>query len=194
MLNYLFALIIYLSFVVLIFALKINPKPNKKSVVLTILLPVISLILQLVSEWILYAAIYIIPDVKSFYFTVGIIINVIDLALPFITVLLIGKINGLKVSLKMVLAIASVFVLLSFILKLIIISGDWQLYEDEYLTDAILNGSELDLLTTGNDLMILQKFLVVINAIPTVILEIFTIVKSLEVKKSKKSNLRKKAN
>ena len=194
MLNYLFALIIYLSFIVLIFALKINPKPNKKSVVLTILLPVISLILQLVSEWILYAAIYIIPDVKSFYFTVGIIINVIDLALPFITVLLIGKINGLKVSLKMVLAIASVFVLLSFILKLIIISGDWQLYEDEYLTDAILNGSELDLLTTGNDLMILQKFLVVINAIPTVILEIFTIVKSLEVKKSKKSNLRKKAN
>jgi len=194
MLNYLFALIIYLSFIVLIFALKINPKPNKKSVVLTILLPVISLILQLVLEWVLYAAIYIIPDVKSFYFTVGIIINVIDLALPFITVLLIGKINGLKVSLKMVLAIASVFVLLSFILKLIIISGDWQLYEDEYLTDAILNGSELDLLTTGNDLMILQKFLVVINAIPTVILEIFTIVKSLEVKKSRKSNLRKKAN
>lgn len=194
MLNYLFALIIYLSFVVLIFALKINPKPNKKSIALSILLPVISLILQLVSEWILYAAIYIIPDVKSFYFTVGIIINVINLALPFITVLLIGKINGLKVSLKMVLAIASVFVLLSFILKLIIISGDWQLYEDEYLTDAILNGSELDLLTTGNDLMILQKFLVVINAIPTVILEIFTIVKSLEVKKSRKSNLRKKAN
>jgi hypothetical protein len=193
MLNYLFALIIYISFIVLIFALKINSKPGIKTTVLTIVIPVISLIVQLVTEWILYIAIYIIPDVKSFYFTVGIIINIIELVLPFITVLLIGKINGCKVGLKMVLAIASVFVVLSFILKLIIINGDWQLYADEYLTDAILNSSEYDLLTAGNDLKILQTFLVVINAVPTAILEIFTIIKSLEVKNSKKSNLRKKA-
>ena len=192
MLNFLFALIIYVSFIVLIFALKINPKPNKKTVALTIIIPIISLIVQLVTEWILYIAIYIIPDIKSFYFTVGIIINIIELALPFITVLLIGKKNGCKVNLKMVLAIASVFVVLSFILKLIILSGDWQLYADEYLTDAILNGSEYDLLTAGDDLKILQTFLAVINAVPTAILEILTIIKSIEFK-NQKSNLRKKA-
>ena len=192
MLNFLFALIIYVSFIVLIFALKINPKPNKKTVALTIIIPIISLIVQLVTEWILYIAIYIIPDIKSFYFTVGIIINIIELALPFITVLLIGKKNGCKVNLKMVLAIAAVFVVLSFILKLIILSGDWQLYADEYLTDAILNGSEYDLLTAGDDLKILQTFLAVINAVPTAILEILTIIKSIEFK-NQKSNLRKKA-
>ena len=92
----------------------------------------------------------------------------------------------------MVLAIASVFVVLSFILKLIILSGDWQLYADEYLTDAILNGSEYDLLTAGDDLKILQTFLAVINAVPTAILEILTIIKSIE-SKNQKSNLRKKA-
>ena len=192
MLNFLFALIIYVSFIVLIFALKINPKPNKKTIALTIIIPIVSLIVQLVTEWILYIAIYIIPDIKSFYFTVGIIINIIELALPFITVLLIGKKNGCKVNLKMVLAIAAVFVVLSFILKLIILSGDWQLYADEYLTDAILNGSEYDLLTAGDDLKILQTFLAVINAVPTAILEILTIIKSIEFK-NQKSNLRKKA-
>ena len=192
MLNFLFALIIYVSFIVLIFALKINPKPNKKTIALTIIIPIISLIVQLVTEWILYIAIYIIPDIKSFYFTVGIIINIIELALPFITVLLIGKKNGCKVNLKMVLAIAAVFVVLSFILKLIILSGDWQLYADEYLTDALLNGSEYDLLTAGDDLKILQTFLAVINAVPTAILEILTIIKSIEFK-NQKSNLRKKA-
>ncbi|MBR5897640.1 MAG: hypothetical protein IKZ39_08520, partial [Lachnospiraceae bacterium] len=97
MLNYLFALIIYVSFIVLIFALKINPKPNKKTIVLTIIIPIISLIVQIVTELILYIAIYIIPDIKSFYFTVGIIINIIELVLPFIPVLLIGKKNGCKV-------------------------------------------------------------------------------------------------
>ena len=193
MLNFLFALIIYISFIVLIFALKINPKPNKKTIILTIVIPVVSLIVQLVTEWILYIAIYIIPDIKSFYFTVGIIINIIELVLPFITVLLIGKKNGCKVNLKMVLAIAAVFVVLSFILKLIILSSDWQLYADEYLTDAILNGSEYDLLTAGDDLKILQTFLASINAIPTAILEIFTIINSLEVKNRKKSNSHKKA-
>lgn len=192
MLNFLFALIIYVSFIVLIFALKINPKPNKKTIALTIIIPIISLIVQLVTEWILYIAIYIIPDIKSFYFTVGIIINIIELALPFITVLLIVKKNGCKVNLKMVLAIAAVFVVLSFILKLIILSGDWQLYADEYLTDAILNGSEYDPLTAGDDLKILQTFLAVINAVPTAILEILTIIKSIE-SKNQKSNLRKKA-
>ncbi|MBQ2184415.1 MAG: hypothetical protein II399_07225, partial [Lachnospiraceae bacterium] len=131
-------------------------------------------------------------DVKSFYFTVGIIINIIEICLPFITVLLIGKINGCKVNLKMVLAFAAVFVLLSFILKLIILNGDWLMYEDEYLTDAILNGSELDLLTTGKDLQILQNFLIVINAVPTVLLEIFTVIKSLEEKNRRKSNLHQK--
>ena len=193
MLNYLFAIIIYISFIVLIFAFKINRKPNKKTVILTVVIPVISLILQLILEWILYVAIYLFPDIKSFYFTVGIIINIIELLLPFITVLIIGKINGCKVNLKMVLAIASVFVVLSFILKLLILNGDWQVYESEYLADAIENGSELDLLTAGNDLKILQNFLVVINAVPTAILEIFTVIKSLEVKKNQKSNLRKKA-
>ncbi|MBP5495281.1 MAG: hypothetical protein J6X97_09295 [Lachnospiraceae bacterium] len=193
MLNFLFALIIYVSFIVLIIALKINPKPNKKTIVLTIIIPIISLIVQIVTELILYIAIYIIPDIKSFYFTVGIIINIIELALPFITVLLIGKKNGCKVSLKMVLAIASVFVVLSFILKLIILNGDWQLYADEYLTDAILNGPEYDLLTAGDDLKILQTFLAVINAVPTAILEIFTVINSLEAKKSRKPNLHKKA-
>ena len=189
MLNYLFALIIYVSLVILIFALKINPKPNKKTIVLTILIPLISLILQVVSEWILYICIYLFADIKSFYFTIGIIINIIELALPFITVLIIGKINGCKVTLQLVLAFAAIFVVLSFILKLIILSGDWQVYEDEYLTDAILNGSELDLLTTGKDLQILQNFLIVINIIPTVILEFFTIIKSLE---KKNANLPKK--
>ena len=193
MLNYLFALIIYVSFIVLIFALKINPKPNKKTIALTIIIPIISLIVQLVTEWVLYIAIYVIPDIKSFYFTVGIIINIIELVLPFITVLLIGKKNDCKVNLKMVLAIAAVFVVLSFILKLIIINGNWQLYADEYLTDAILNGSEYDLLTAGNDLLILQNFLVVINAVPTVILEVFTIINSLEAKNREKSNSHKKA-
>ncbi|SDJ68419.1 hypothetical protein SAMN04487760_11153 [Lachnospiraceae bacterium G41] len=189
MLNYLFALIIYVSFIILIFALKINPKPNKKTIVLTIVIPLISLILQIVSEWILYICIYIFADIKSFYFTIGIIINIIELALPFITVLFIGKINGCKVTLQLVLAFAAIFVVLSFILKLIILSGDWQVYEDEYLTDSILNGSELDLLTTGKDLKILQNFLIVINIIPTVILEFLTIIKSLE---KKNANLPKK--
>ena len=189
MLNYLFALIIYVSFIILIFALKINPKPNKKTIVLTIVIPLISLILQIVSEWILYICIYIFADIKSFYFTIGIIINIIELALPFITVLIIGKINGCKVTLQLVLAFAAIFVVLSFILKLIILSGDWQVYEDEYLTDSILNGSELDLLTTGKDLKILQNFLIVINIIPTVILEVLTIIKSLE---KKNANLPKK--
>ena len=189
MLNYLFALIIYVSLVILIFALKINPKPNKKTIVLTIVIPLISLILQIVSEWILYICIYLFADIKSFYFTIGIIINIIELALPFITVLIIGKINGCKVTLQLVLAFAAIFVVLSFILKLIILSGDWQVYEDEYLTDSILNGSELDLLTTGKDLKILQNFLIVINIIPTVILEFLTIIKSLE---KKNANLPKK--
>lgn len=189
MLNYLFALIIYVSLVILIFALKINPKPNKKTIVLTIVIPLISLILQVVSEWILYICIYLFADIKSFYFTIGIIINIIELVLPFITVLIIGKLNGCKVTLQLVLAFAAIFVVLSFILKLIILSGDWQVYEDEYLTDAILNGSELDLLTTGKDLQILQNFLIVINIIPTVILEFLTIIKSLE---KKNANLPKK--
>ena len=189
MLNYLFALIIYVSFIILIFALKINPKPNKKTIVLTILIPLISLILQVVSEWILYICIYLFADIKSFYFTIGIIINIIELVLPFITVLIISKVNGCKVTLQLVLAFAAIFVVLSFILKLIILSGDWQVYEDEYLTDAILNGSELDLLTTGKDLQILQNFLIVINIIPTVILEFLTIIKSLE---KKNANLPKK--
>ncbi|MBO4702280.1 MAG: hypothetical protein J5625_06440 [Lachnospiraceae bacterium] len=193
MLNYLFALIIYISFIVLIFALKLNPKPGKKVLAFTIIIPLASLILQLVSEWILYIAIYLFSDIKSFYFTIGIIINIIELTLPFITVLIIGKTNGLKVNLKLVLAFATIFVVLSFILKLIILNGDWQLYADEYLTDAILNGSEYDLLTAGDDLKILQTFLVVINAVPTAILEIFTVINSLEAKKSRKSNLRKKA-
>jgi len=188
MFNYLFALIIYISFIILIFSLKINRKPGKKPIILTVAIPIISLILQIVFEWILYICIYLFSDVKSFYFTVGIIINIIEICLPFITVLLIGKINGCKVNLKMVLAFAAVFVLLSFILKLIILNGDWLMYEDEYLTDAILTGSELDLLTTGKDLRILQNFLIVINAVPTVLLEIFSIIKSLE----KKTNLPKK--
>lgn len=192
MLNYLFALIIYISFIILIFSLKINRKPGKKPIILTVAIPIISLILQIVFEWILYICIYLFSDVKSFYFTVGIIINIIEICLPFITVLLIGKINGCKVNLKMVLAFAAVFVLLSFILKLIILNGDWLMYEDEYLTDAFLNGSELDLLTTGKDLQILQNFLIVINAVPTVLLEIFTVIKSLEEKNRRKPNLHQK--
>lgn len=192
MLNYLLALIIYISFIILIFSLKINRKPGKKSIILTVAIPIISLILQIVFEWILYICIYLFSDVKSFYFTVGIIINIIELLLPFVTVLAIGKINGCKVNLKMVLAFATVFVLLSFILKLIILNGDWLMYEDEYLTDAIITGSELDLLTTGKDLRILQNFLIVINAVPTVLLEIFTVIKSLEEKNSRKSNLHQK--
>lgn len=192
MLNYLFALIIYISFIILIFSLKINRKPGKKPIILTVAIPIISLILQIVFEWILYICIYLFSDVKSFYFTVGIIINIIEICLPFITVLLIGKINGCKVNLKMVLAFAAVFVLLSFILKLIILNGDWLMYEDEYLTDAFLNGSELDLLTTGKDLQILQNFLIVINAVPTALLEIFTVIKSLEEKNRRKSNLHQK--
>ncbi len=192
MLNYLFALIIYISFIILIFSLKINRKPGKKPIILTVAIPIISLILQIVFEWILYICIYLFSDVKSFYFTVGIIINIIEICLPFITVLLIGKINGCKVNLKMVLAFAAVFAVLSFILKLIILNGDWLMYEDEYLTDAILNGSELDLLTTGKDLQILQNFLIVINAVPTVLLEIFTVIKSLEEKNRRKSNLHQK--
>ena len=102
--------------------------------------------------------------------------------------LIIGKINGLKVNLKLVLAFATIFVVLSFILKLIILNGDWLVYEDEYLTDAIENSSELDLLTAGKDLQILQNFLIVINAVPTVLLEVFTLINSLE----KKTNLPKK--
>lgn len=192
MLNYLFVLIIYISFIILIFSLKINRKPGKKPIILTVAIPIISLILQIVFEWILYICIYLFSDVKSFYFTVGIIINIIEICLPFITVLLIGKINGCKVNLKMVLAFAAVFVLLSFILKLIILNGDWLMYEDEYLTDAFLNGSELDLLTTGKDLQILQNFLIVINAVPTALLEIFTVIKSLEEKNRRKSNLHQK--
>lgn len=192
MLNYLFALIIYISFIILIFSLKINRKPSKKPIILTVAIPIISLILQIVFEWILYICIYLFSDVKSFYFTVGIIINIIEICLPFITVLLIGKINGCKVNLKMVLAFAAVFAVLSFILKLIILNGDWLMYEDEYLTDAILTGSELDLLTTGKDLQILQNFLIVINAVPTVLLEIFTVIKSLEEKNRRKSNLHQK--
>ena len=193
MLNYLFAIIIYISFIVLIFALKIYPKPNKKTVVLTIAIPVISLILQFVLEWIIYVSLYFFADIKSFYFTAGIILNVVALAFPFITVLAIGRINGCRVNLKMVLAICAVFVVLSFILKFIILSGDWQFYEDDYLADALENGSGLDLLTMGDDLNILRSFLTVINAIPAVILEIFTIIKSLEAKKRRKSNLPKKA-
>ena len=192
MLNYLFALIIYISFIILIFSLKINRKPGKKPIILTVAIPIISLILQIVFEWILYICIYLFSDVKSFYFTVGIIINIIEICLPFITVLLIEKINGCKVNLKMVLAFAAVFAVLSFILKLIILNGDWLMYEDEYLTDAILTGSELDLLTTGKDLQILQNFLIVINAVPTVLLEIFTVINSLEEKNRKKSNLHQK--
>ena len=192
MLNYLFALIIYISFIILIFSLKINRKPGKKPIILTVAIPIIFLILQIVFEWILYICIYLFSDVKSFYFTVGIIINIIEICLPFITVLLIGKINGCKVNLKMVLAFAAVFAVLSFILKLIILNGDWLMYEDEYLTDAILTGSELDLLTTGKDLQILQNFLIVINAVPTVLLEIFTVIKSLEEKNRRKSNLHQK--
>ena len=192
MLNYLFALIIYISFIILIFSLKIYRKPGKKPIILTVAIPIISLILQIVFEWILYICIYLFSDVKSFYFTVGIIINIIEICLPFITVLLIGKINGCKFNLKMVLAFAAVFAVLSFILKLIILNGDWLMYEDEYLTDAILNGSELDLLTTGKDLQILQNFLIVINAVPTVLLEIFTVIKSLEEKNRRKSNLHQK--
>ncbi len=192
MLNYLLALIIYISFIILIFSLKINRKPGKKSIILTVAIPIISLVLQIVFEWILYICIYLFSDVKSFYFTVGIIINIIELLLPFVTVLAVGKINGCKVNLKMVLAFAAVFVLLSFILKLIILNGDWLMYEDEYLTDAILTGSELDLLTTGKDLRILQNFLIVINAVPTALLEIFTVIKSIEEKNRKKSNLHQK--
>ncbi len=192
MLNYLFALIIYISFIILIFSLKINRKPGKKPIILTVAIPIISLILQIVFEWILYICIYLFSDVKSFYFTVGIIINIIEICLPFITVLLIGKINGCKVNLKMVLAFAAVFVLLSFILKLIILNGYWLMYEDEYLTNAFLNSSELDLLTTGKDLQILQNFLIVINAVPTALLEVFTVIKSLEEKNRRKSNLHQK--
>ena len=192
MLNYLFALIIYISFIILIFSLKINRKPGKKPIILTVAIPIISLILQIVFEWILYICIYLFSDVKSFYFTVGIIINIIEICLPFITVLLIGKINGCKVNLKMVLAFAAAFAVLSFIIKLIILNGDWLMYEDEYLTDALLTGSELDLLTTGKDLQILQNFLIVINAVPTVLLEIFTVIKSLEEKNRRKSNLHQK--
>ena len=192
MLNYLFALIIYISFIILIFSLKINRKPGKKTIILSAMLPVISLILQIVSEWLLYIVIFIFTDIKSVHFTIGIIINIIELLLPFVTVLAIGKINGCKVNLKMVLAFAAVFAVLSFILKLIILNGDWLMYEDEYLTDAILTGSELDLLTTGKDLQILQNFLIVINAVPTVLLEIFTVIKSLEEKNRRKSNLHQK--
>lgn len=192
MFNYLFALIIYISFIILIFSLKINRKPGKKTIILSVMIPVISLILQIVSEWLLYIVIFIFTDIKSVHFTIGLIINIIEICLPFITVLLIGKINGCKVNLKMVLAFATVFVLLSFILKLIILNGDWLMYEDEYLTDAILTGSELDLLTTGKDLRILQNFLIVINAVPTALLEIFTVIKSLEEKNRKKSNLHQK--
>lgn len=192
MLNYLLALIIYISFIILIFSLKINRKPGKKTIILSVMIPVISLILQIVSEWLLYIVIFIFTDIKSVHFTIGLIINIIEICLPFITVLLIGKINGCKVNLKMVLAFAAVFVLLSFILKLIILNGDWLMYEDEYLTDAILTGSELDLLTTGKDLRILQNFLIVINAVPTVLLEIFTVIKSIEEKNRKKSNLHQK--
>jgi len=192
MFNYLFALIIYISFIILIFSLKINRKPGKKTIILSVMIPVISLILQIVSEWLLYIVIFIFTDIKSVHFTIGLIINIIEICLPFITVLLIGKINGCKVNLKMVLAFAAVFVLLSFILKLIILNGDWLMYEDEYLTDAILTGSELDLLTTGKDLRILQNFLIVINAVPTALLEIFTVIKSIEEKNRKKSNLHQK--
>lgn len=192
MFNYLFALIIYISFIILIFSLKINRKPGKKTIILSVMIPVISLILQIVSEWLLYIVIFVFTDIKSVHFTIGLIINIIEICLPFITVLLIGKINGCKVNLKMVLAFAAVFVLLSFILKLIILNGDWLMYEDEYLTDAILTGSELDLLTTGKDLRILQNFLIVINAVPTALLEIFTVIKSIEEKNRKKSNLHQK--
>ena len=96
MLNYIFDIILYTVFFVLIIVFKMNPSFNKKTVSLSIAIPFFSVILQIVSEWIIYILVYLFGDIKSFYFTTGFIINFLELFIPFITILAMARINGIK--------------------------------------------------------------------------------------------------
>ena len=170
MLNYIFDIILYTVFFVLIIVFKMNPSFNKKTVSLSIAIPFFSVILQTVSEWIIYILVYLFGDIKSFYFTTGFIINFLELFIPFITILAMARINGIKTKIGMAFGISTLFIVLSFCLKFVILNGDWNIYSADTVADIMENATIPEALDEGKETAVMGKALMIINIIPAAVL------------------------
>lgn len=178
MLNYIFDIILYTVFFVLIIVFKMNPSFNKKTVSLSIAIPFFSVILQIVSEWIIYILVYLFGDIKSFYFTTGFIINFLELFIPFITILAMARINGIKTKIGMAFGISTLFIVLSFCLKFVILNGDWNIYSADTVADIMENATIPEALDEGKETAVMGKALMIINIIPAAVLAGFFTVMS----------------
>ena len=189
MINFIFVLIIYLSFAILIFALKINKNATRKKKVQTIVIPVASFFLQLIIEWIIYMILFVFGDSKSTYISGSMIINAIELLIPFLTVFVMGCINGCTKKIGIISLIALIFVVLSFIMKYIYADELFKMSEDinNLMLEDSASMSYMDALTSENEVEGFYKIIMILNAIPAVMLEIYLIVTS----KSGNNNLRK---
>ena len=180
MINYLLVLLVYISFIVLIFTLKINKKATKKTKTLTIVIPVVSLAVQVIIEFVFYMFLYIFGDNNNIYLTGAMIINAFEILFPFLTVYVIALINGGTKKIGIISAIAVLFVLLSFIMKYIYIDANMKLAEqikslDEIaMMDAILEADKLDNF---------YKIIIALNIVPALLLEVFYLVRFAEKNK-----------
>lgn len=189
MINFIFVLLIYLSFAILIFALKINKNSTGKKKVLTIVIPTAAFFLQLIIEWIIYMILFVFGDSKSTYISWSMIINAIELFIPFLTVFVMGSINGCTKKIGIISLIVLIFAVLSFIMKYIYSDALFKTLED--LNGLLLEDPEslsyMDSLTNENELEGFQRIILVLNALPALLLEIYLTVTA----KSRNNNLRK---
>ena len=182
MFKFILNIIIYTVFFVLIIVFKINPAPSKKTVSLSIAVPFFSVILQIVSEWIIYMFLYLFGDIKSFYFATEFIIDLLEIFVPFFTVLAMARLNGCKTKIGMAFGISVLFIVLSVCLKLIILNGDWNIYSADSIENIMENATLPEALDEGKEIAVMEKVLMFINIIPSAVLEGYLIVMSQKEK------------
>ncbi len=183
MINYLLVLLVYISFIALIFALKINKKATKKTKTLTIVIPIVSLAVQVIIEFVFYMFLYIFGDNNNIYLTGTMIINAIEILFPFLTVYIVGLKNGGEKKIGIISAIAVLFVILSFIMKYIYIDANIKLAEKIKSIDEL---TMLDAIAETDRLDDFYKIIIALNIVPAVLLEVFLLVKFAEKNKRRK--------
>ena len=180
MINFLLAVLVYLSFVILIFVLKINKKADKKTKIRTVVIPVCAFFLQLLIEWIFYMVLFVFGDDKSIYISGSMIINAIEILIPFLTVAIVGWLNGCSKKIGIIALISILFVILSFVMKYIY--SDYVFKMSDEITNLLYENpdsiSYLDSLTKAEDLDWFYKVVLVLNVGPALLLEIYMIVKA----------------
>ena len=140
MLKYLLTLILYTVFIILIVVIKKHGKPEVKKLIISIVTSIAALVAQFIVEMIIQIIVTVFVSDKSVYISSSLIINALDILIPFIVIYLIGALNGCKVRLGIVLAISLLFVILSFALKYIATVDYWEILVEnarpEYLEEA----------------------------------------------------------